>query len=87
MSSFLSSTIEPSGLMVRAAMSLILISLPKDLAVEQIDLALRLPATLGEYFDPDVVVEDEVAFGIVVNPDLPEEGFGVRFFLDSGVFQ
>ena len=87
MSSFFNSTIDPSGLIVRAAISLILTSLPRDFAKQQVDLALRLSAAVGENLDAEVVVEDQVAVGIVVNPDFPKETFSVGFFLHRGVFQ
>src|SRR5829696_5728696 len=43
-----------------------------EVAEGQVDLALRLPSAVGEYLHPDVVIEDQVALRIVINPDFPE---------------
>ena len=58
--------------------------------VRDVNLALRLFAALGKYFDANIMVEhgaQVAARGIVGDADFPEEGFGVGVGFDHRGFQ
>src|SRR5690348_14709088 len=53
----------------------------KQLPKRQVDLALRFASAVRIDLHAQVMIEDEVSFG-VVNPDFPEQSFGVSILFD-----
>jgi len=82
-SSFVNSTIEPSGLMVRAATSLILVPLKNGISI----LLLLLAATFSENLDANVMRQHQIVLAAIINTECPENSFGIGVRIHQRLLQ
>src|SRR3989442_11532972 len=79
MSFSLTSTVEPSGLITRAAMSLIFVPFENGMSS-----LLYFSPTIGENLQPHIMLHRKVFIRAVVDSDFPKDRLGVGIRLDLG---